>query len=249
MSWAFPRGPWTSRPTAGRFSTTTMSEEGAEIVLRAIDSTEDTGSRKRPLAVLFSGWTVHRIRFDVGRASEKTGGGRKPLSRSRVARPCSLGRDWGPDDYIYLPKNYVSEIYRVPASGGELEPVTVLAEGEAAHWWPHVLPKGKTLLYTVVRGNGGISDPRTGPGIGKIERRYRFGLQRAVPHLRAHPVRPLWLALGDSVRLERRTVTGPPAEVRSSVYTDVNNANLGAAVSATAPWSMPKEKATGRWYG
>ena len=44
-------------------------------------------------------------------------------------------------------------IVRIPAKGGKPEPVTKLdeAEGEVRHILPHVLPDGRTFLYTAVR--------------------------------------------------------------------------------------------------
>jgi serine/threonine protein kinase/Tol biopolymer transport system component len=46
-------------------------------------------------------------------------------------------------------------LHRMPASGGALEPVTHLDKdrGEVAHGWPHVLPGGRAVLFTVSVGN------------------------------------------------------------------------------------------------
>ena len=43
---------------------------------------------------------------------------------------------------------------RVSSSGGTPEPLTSLAEGEASHRWPQVLPGGKAVLFT----SGGQQD-------------------------------------------------------------------------------------------
>jgi len=37
----------------------------------------------------------------------------------------------------------------MPATGGPMQPVTTLAAGERTHRWPHVLPGGKSVLFTV----------------------------------------------------------------------------------------------------
>ena len=40
-----------------------------------------------------------------------------------------------------------SPIVRVPASGGQTTPITVIAPGETVHLWPQFLPDGKHFLY------------------------------------------------------------------------------------------------------
>ena len=37
----------------------------------------------------------------------------------------------------------------MPATGGQMRPVTTLAEGERTHRWPQVLPGGNSVLFTV----------------------------------------------------------------------------------------------------
>ena len=45
-------------------------------------------------------------------------------------------------------------LVRISAAGGEAEPLTTLEEGETAHRWPHILPDGQSVLFTVVKGQG-----------------------------------------------------------------------------------------------
>ena len=45
-------------------------------------------------------------------------------------------------------------LVRISAAGGEAEPLTTLEEGETAHRWPHILPGGQSVLFTVVKGQG-----------------------------------------------------------------------------------------------
>ena len=72
-----------------------------------------------------------------------------------------IGASWGPDGYLYAVGR--GGIVRVPASGGVLEPVTVLdtAKGETNHRWPEALPNGKGVLFTVQRA-GDASDIAVG---------------------------------------------------------------------------------------
>jgi serine/threonine-protein kinase len=66
------------------------------------------------------------------------------------------GGSWGADGYIYLDGRFEGNgLARIPASGGPLEPVTVLdsVRGELWHWFPDALPNGKGVLFTASRGN------------------------------------------------------------------------------------------------
>ena len=65
------------------------------------------------------------------------------------------GASWGTDDTIFFAmRGEPTGLLRVSAAGGDPEQVTTLAEGETAHRWPHILPGGEALLFTVVRGPG-----------------------------------------------------------------------------------------------
>jgi Tol biopolymer transport system component len=60
--------------------------------------------------------------------------------------PNARGGSWADDDTIVFT---VSGLWRVSAAGGTAEPLTTLAQGEATHRWPQVLPGGRAVLYTV----------------------------------------------------------------------------------------------------
>ena len=65
------------------------------------------------------------------------------------------GASWGPDDtIIFAVRGANTGLLRVSAAGGEPEPLTTLEEGETAHRWPHILPGGQSVLFTVVKGVG-----------------------------------------------------------------------------------------------
>ena len=65
------------------------------------------------------------------------------------------GGSWGSDGYLYfdgqLPGNGIA---RVPESGGSPEAVTMIdsTRGEETHLWPEVLPGGRGVVFSVVRG-------------------------------------------------------------------------------------------------
>ena len=65
------------------------------------------------------------------------------------------GASWGLDDSIISAMRIGNTgLVRVSAAGGEPEPLTTLEEGETAHRWPHILPGGQSVLFTVVKGQG-----------------------------------------------------------------------------------------------
>ncbi len=65
------------------------------------------------------------------------------------------GASWGADDSIIFGTVRPNGLFRVSAAGGqEREPITTLEEGESAHRWPEILPGGRTVLFTVEKGQG-----------------------------------------------------------------------------------------------
>ncbi|MDH3629432.1 MAG: hypothetical protein OES25_17500, partial [Acidobacteriota bacterium] len=59
------------------------------------------------------------------------------------------GGSWGPDETIVFAPDTSGGLLRVPASGGVPEELTLPGEGERSHRWPHFLPDGLALLFTV----------------------------------------------------------------------------------------------------
>ena len=72
-----------------------------------------------------------------------SGGGSRTLMRGR-------GASWGDEGYLYVTTD--DGLDRIPAEGGEPEPVTRLAQGEVTHTFTDAVPGG--ILITVDRGDG-----------------------------------------------------------------------------------------------
>jgi len=68
--------------------------------------------------------------------------------------PNGRGETWSTDDSIYFTPTAGSAVWRVSAMGGTPEEVTKRQKGEFSHRWPHVLPDGKTILFTVWNDTG-----------------------------------------------------------------------------------------------
>ncbi len=63
--------------------------------------------------------------------------------------PAGRGGSWGADGAIIAALTNTGGLSRIPAAGGPPTPVTELQPGEATHRWPHVLPGGKAVVFTV----------------------------------------------------------------------------------------------------
>jgi len=66
------------------------------------------------------------------------------------------GGSWGEDGNIIAALTYMGPLSRIPSAGGAPTPVTELAQGEATHRWPQILPGGKAVLFTAHTSTGGF---------------------------------------------------------------------------------------------
>lgn len=67
------------------------------------------------------------------------------------------GGTWGSDNTIIFAGTFKRSLFRVPVEGGTPEQLTTAIKytregSEYAHLWPHILPGGKEVLYTVSQG-------------------------------------------------------------------------------------------------
>jgi Tol biopolymer transport system component/predicted Ser/Thr protein kinase len=91
------------------------------------------------------------------------GGAPVPICEATSMR----GGTWSEDGTILVAPRSNGPLYRVPASGGELEPVTAPdTTSNASHRWPEFLPGGDRFLYLDAYGSGesrvmagSLSDP------------------------------------------------------------------------------------------
>ncbi len=75
------------------------------------------------------------------------------------------GAGWNSEGVIIVGSSDGRAILRLPASGGQATPVTVLAPGESAHFWPQFLPDGKHFLYLRVSSDAA----KAGVYVGSID--------------------------------------------------------------------------------
>ena len=90
--------------------------------------------------------------FAGGRLKKVALSGGQPVTVCEA--PNARGEAWGMDDFIYFTPTSGSAVWRVAATGGIPEEITKRQKGEFSHRWPHVLPDGKTILFTVWNDTG-----------------------------------------------------------------------------------------------
>jgi serine/threonine-protein kinase len=80
--------------------------------------------------------------------------GGAPRAVARMS-PTSGGGSWGPDNQIVFQPDFGAGLMLVDAEGGDPQRLTVAdtAAGEFDHRWPHFLPNGKWVVFTVWRGS------------------------------------------------------------------------------------------------
>jgi Tol biopolymer transport system component len=89
-------------------------------------------------------WIGFFVDMDLKKVSVQGG---VPVTLGRAGH-LSMGGSWGEDGAIVEATHPLSELTRVPASGGDPQRLTRLGSGEATHRWPQVLPGGKAVLFT-----------------------------------------------------------------------------------------------------
>lgn len=166
------------------------------------------------------------------------GGSPVAISSAQV----SFGATWGPDGTIVFAPVYGSGLAKLPARGGEAEPLTQLntSKGERQHAWPQILPGRKAVLFTIAIGvsfeGGRIAVQQLDTG----ERRVlvedgSYGRYLPSGHLMYVRNRSILVAPFDLARLE---VTGPAVPLVEGVRTGrFGQAYLAAADDGTLVYS------------
>jgi serine/threonine-protein kinase len=148
------------------------------------------------------------------------------------------GASWGEDGTIVVAPHQTSGLFRVPATGGTLQPLTRLDESadEASHRWPQVLPGGTHVLYTVAREDGTYDEART--EVVSLATGERKRILEGGAHARYVPSGHLVFVhagrlLAVPFEAARREVRGTPQVVVEGVRYDPQNGGSHIAVSGT----------------
>jgi serine/threonine-protein kinase len=148
------------------------------------------------------------------------------------------GASWGEDGTIVVAPSQTSGLFRVPAAGGTLKPLTRLDEAadEASHRWPQILPGGTHALYTVAVEDGTYDEARV--EVVSLATGERRRVLEGGAHARYLPSGHLVFVRGgrllavpfDPVPMK---VQGTPQIVVEGVRYDPQNGGSHVAVSAT----------------
>jgi len=148
------------------------------------------------------------------------------------------GGSWGEDGTIVVGLSQTSGLYRVPAAGGALQPLTRLdaGAGESSHRWPQVLPGGRHVLFSTLTEGSSWDDAAL--EVLSIEDGERRVVQREAayglwsgrgPLLYAHAGR-LFAVAFDPVRLATRSA---PEVVLEGVAYSPRNGGTKVALSSS----------------
>jgi Tol biopolymer transport system component/tRNA A-37 threonylcarbamoyl transferase component Bud32 len=111
----------------------------------------DTAGAAAPFVSPDGKWIGFFTDIAVMKVSADGGGLSKICDRASFSRA-----DWAANDTIVLGTSQAfgpGPLARVPAAGGRPTPLTTLADNETLHQFPHVLPDGRHVLFTVLGAN------------------------------------------------------------------------------------------------
>ena len=117
------------------------------------------------------------------------------------------GASWGADGTIFFGTISSSGLWRVSSDGGQPDPVTTLdaSGGHVNHAWPHILPGGRAVLFTILTegGVGKLPNRGAGAGDGHCEGPGARGHPSALLADRPHRLRCRWDVASRRLRPEQ----------------------------------------------
>ena len=152
--------------------------------------------------------------------------------------PSTRGGAWSDDNTIVFSPHQLAgtHLLRVSSEGGDAKAITTLAEGEAIHLWPQVLPGGTALLYTSASAPGAYDEANI--VLHQLPSGTRKVLQRGAYHGRYLPSGHL-VYIHDGrlfavpFDLDRQEVTGLPVPILEGVASNSITGGAQFAVSAS----------------
>jgi len=151
----------------------------------------------------------------------------------------AVGMDWGDDGNVYFVPNIRSVVLRVSSEGGTPQPVTKFDDSrhEVTHRYPHLMPGGKTVLYTASSRGGNYNEADI------VAADVASGRATVVHHGGYHPLYVAGREGGYLLFLqeqtlyamrmdpEKLTVRGPPVPIIQGVFSSSTGAGAQIAVS------------------
>jgi serine/threonine-protein kinase len=206
-----------------------VGDNGTQLFVRALDALEPvgifTGAPRGPFVSPDGQW----IGFVDGTTSLKkvamTGGAAVTLAP--LDGPGPRGATWAPDGtVIFATNNTATGLQRISAAGGTPQVLTRpdLAQGEADHLWPELLPGGRAVLFTTTAPTGGFDAAQV--AVLDLQTGTRKVLVRGGSHAHYVPSGHLVYAAAGTLRaisfdLARLETRGTPVPIIGQVVTTV----------------------------
>ena len=165
--------------------------------------------------------------------------------------PNARGGSWGDGDDILFAPVGGGAIFRIPAAGGAVDPVTHLdpGRGENAHYWPVILPGGRRFLYFVrsarAENNGIYLAAIDGSGATRLVSSLSSGIY--APPLGGSPAHLLWVQDGELLAQPfdpgGATLTGRPTTIASGVWVIQGQGGMLASAARTGAIAWASSRA------
>ena len=174
----------------------------------------------------FAGTTLKRVSAD---------GGPVRLVADNVGPWTGYGGSWGADGTIAFGRQ--AGLFRVPADGGAVTPLTKLPSQDWAHYWPSFLPDGRRFLFTAKLWTRTAEASEQGIYLGSLD---SPKIERLLPDLSsAVYASPGYLVFAREGTLSAAPfdvaagrVTGSPIAIGGAVATDAQFYLAGISASA-----------------
>ncbi|MCU1238310.1 MAG: serine/threonine protein kinase, partial [Candidatus Solibacter sp.] len=252
---------------AGQRSTAILSPDGSRVVFPGLSGKDNdqtalfTRLLEQPIATMLAGtegvgnidpafspdgqWLAY-VRERHLRKIAVTGGA--PVSICEIASVRGIG--WGEDDTIVFADGNNGRLMRVPASGGTPRELTnPQRSGDFVHWWPHILPGGKQVLFTALKGVrdfDGASIKAVSLATGEVRTVYAGGYSaRYLPsgHLVFMHEGTLFAARFDLARLQLR---GNPVPMVEGIAATAGSGQFSISQTGTLVY-LPGQSESGKW--
>ena len=151
-------------------------------------------------------------------------GGPVRLVTDSVGPWTGYGASWAPDGTIAVSRQ--AGLFRVPADGGTMTPLTQLPSGDWAHFWPSFLPDGRRFLFTAKLWTRTAEASEQGIYLGSLD---SPKIERLLPDLSS----AVYAAPGYLVFARDGTLSAAPFDLTAGRVTGAPIA-LGGAVATDA---------------
>jgi Tol biopolymer transport system component len=181
---------------------------------------------------IFPFWSPdsHDLGFFAGAALKRVSaaGGPVRLIAGNIGPWTGYGAAWGGAGMIAISRQ--GGLFRVPAEGGAMTPVTKLPSGDWAHFWPSFLPDGRRFLFTAKLWTRTAEASEQGIYLGSLD---NPKIERLLPDLSS----AVYASPGYLVFTREATLAAAPFDLALGRVTGAPIV-IGGAVATDAPFYL-----------